>query len=228
MQHFIDLSHCFEDGMLGFKMKNEDGSFTQYTARIRPFLTHEQTNPKFAGQCSFEITEMTFQTSVGTYLDAPYHRYPQGRDISELRIDELILPGVVIDVRGRRPWEAAGPDVDPVGINLEGKAVMFNFGWDQYWGQDAYQAYPYISQDLITLLIRSKVRLVGVDTVNIDNAQDLMRPAHTFLLEKEIFIVENLTNLQELYSHEFRFFAVPVKGKRVAAMPVRAFAQILS
>jgi len=70
--------------------------------------------------------------------------------------------------------------------------------------------------------------LVGVDTVNIDNAQDLMRPAHTFLLEKEIFIVENLTNLQELYSHEFRFFAVPVKGKRVAAMPVRAFAQILS
>ena len=41
MSEFVDLSHYFEDGMPGFKLKNEDGTFTQLTARIRPFLTHE-------------------------------------------------------------------------------------------------------------------------------------------------------------------------------------------
>ena len=38
---FIDLSHSFEDGMPGFKMKNEDGSYTEYSAKIYPFITHE-------------------------------------------------------------------------------------------------------------------------------------------------------------------------------------------
>ncbi|MFX0125413.1 MAG: hypothetical protein ACFFAE_17465 [Candidatus Hodarchaeota archaeon] len=39
-------------------------------------------------------------------------------------------------------------------------------------------------------------------------------------------IVENLTNLDALYVKEFRFFAVSTKGKKVTAIPVRAFAEI--
>ncbi|MCB0198420.1 MAG: cyclase family protein, partial [Anaerolineae bacterium] len=58
---FIDLSQTFEDGMPGFKLKNEDGSFTQYTAHIYPFITHEQSKPKYEGLAEFEITEMRFQ-----------------------------------------------------------------------------------------------------------------------------------------------------------------------
>lgn len=61
------------------------------------------------------------------------------------------------------------------------------------WGTEAYQAYPYIGEDLIDFLIDAGVALVGVDTVNIDNSQDLTRPTHTRFLAREIFIVENLT-----------------------------------
>lgn len=89
---FIDLSHPFEDGMPGFRMAGADGSVVQYTAKIRPFLTHERTLPKFDGRCSFEMTEITLQTSIGTYLDAPRHRYPDGRDIGELALEDVILP----------------------------------------------------------------------------------------------------------------------------------------
>ncbi|MHA2347105.1 MAG: cyclase family protein, partial [Candidatus Hodarchaeales archaeon] len=55
---------------------------------------------------------------------------------------------------------------------------------------------------------------------------NLSRPAHTKLLSKEIFIVENLTNLESLYKKKFRFFAVPIKVVSAAALPVRAFAEI--
>jgi kynurenine formamidase len=226
VSRFIDLSHTFEDGMPGFKLKNEDGSFTQYTAHIYPFLTHEQSAPKYQGRASFAITEMRFQTSVGTYLDSPYHRYPDGRDISRITLDEVILPGVVIDVRGCDAFEPVGPAVLPTKVDWRGKAVLFNFGWDQYWGSEQYQAYPFISTDLIQVLLESQVKLVGVDAVNIDDSRNLSRPAHTCFLKNEILIVENLTNLDQLHGQAFRFFAVPLKGKQVAAMPIRAFAEV--
>ncbi len=54
MPTFIDLSHRFEDGMPGFKLTNEDGTSTQFTARIRPFFTHEQSAPKFQGKAAFQ------------------------------------------------------------------------------------------------------------------------------------------------------------------------------
>jgi len=227
MTEFSDLSHYFEDGMPGFKLKNEDGTFTQFTAKIHPFLTHEQTKPNFQGKCSFEITEITFQTSVGTYLDSPYHRYPEGRDISEIKLEEVILPGAIIDVRGKGEFEFVGVAVVPKNLELKNKAVLFNFGWDKYWGSEQYQSYPFISKELIQFLIAAEVKLVGVDTVNIDNSKDLMRPAHTLLLKNEIFIVENLKGLDQLYGKKFRFFAVPLKGRKVSAMPIRAFAEIL-
>lgn len=227
MSKFIDLSHDFEDNMPGFKLRNEDGTITQYTAKIHPFLTHKQTKSKYKGKCSFEITEMTFQTSVGTYLDSPFHRYPEGRDISEIMIDELVLPGIVVDVRNRYEFDPVGTEVIRKDLDLKDKAVLFNFGWDKYWGSEQYQSYPFISKKLIKYLIKSGVKLVGVDTVNIDNSKDLNRPAHTYLLKEEILIVENLKNLDLLYDKKFRFFAVPIKGIKVAAMPIRAFAEIL-
>ena len=226
MTTFIDLSHYFEDSMPGFKLKNEDGTFTQYTAHISPFMTHEQSKPRFKGKASFEVTEITFQTSIGTYIDSPYHRFPNGRDISEIGIEEVVLPGAVIDARGRSAGEPVGTDVLPDKA-LRGKAVLFNFGWDIQWGTDRYYSYPFISKEVIEFLVEEDVGLVGVDTVNVDDSKDLTRPAHTLLLRNEIFIVENLMNLDKLYNKKFRFFAVPVKGKKVAAMPIRAFAEVM-
>ncbi|MFX0064663.1 MAG: cyclase family protein [Candidatus Hermodarchaeota archaeon] len=225
---FIDLSHDLEDNMPGFKIKGKDGTVTQYTVKIRPFLTHEESKPKFLGKCSFEVTEIQFQTSVGTYLDSPYHRYPDGRDISEIKLDEVILSGIVIDVRGKKEFEPVGVNIIPNNLDLKGKAVLFNFGWNEFWGLDKYYFYPFISKELIRFLIQSEVKLVGVDTANIDDSRDLTRPAHSLFLKKDILIVENLTNLDQLHTKRFRFFAVPVKGKKVAAMPIRAFAEILT
>jgi len=226
MTEFVDLSHTFEDGMPGFRLKNEDGTFSQFTARIYPFVTHEQSAPKYQGLAAFEITEMHFQGSIGTYLDSPYHRYPDRRDISQLRLEEVILPGLVIDVRGREPFELVGPEALPAGVDLAGKAVLFNFGWDLYWGQEEYYSYPFISTELIEALLAAGIKLAGVDTLNIDSTQDLHRPAHSHFLQHDILVVENLAHLERLHGRPFRFFAVPLKGKRVAAMPVRAFAEV--
>jgi kynurenine formamidase len=223
---FVDLSHSFEDGMPGFRTETEDGTVTEYTAEIRPFFTHEESESHYDGESAFEVTELTFQTSVGTYLDSPYHRYPAGRDIGDLDIDELVLPGVVVDARGLEPYDELGVDVLPTDATLANRAVLFNFGWDDHWDTEQYRSYPYISDALIDRLLDENVGLVGVDTINVDDDRDPSRPAHTRFLDEEIFIVENMTGLDALHGESFRLFAVPIKAPQTAAMPIRAFAEL--
>lgn len=226
MANYVDLTHEFRDGMPGFRLHNEDGSDTEFTAEIQPFLTHEQTRSKYDGRASFEITEMHFQTSIGTYLDAPSHRFPGARDISELDLTELIADGVVVDVRDRDPYEPVDEAVLPRDVDLSGKAVLFEFGWDSHWGTDQYREYPYLSESVIDRLVSEDVSLVGVDTINIDDNRNPDRPAHTTLLEEEILIVENLCGLKPLCDCQFRFHAIPIKAAETVAMPVRAFAEM--
>lgn len=229
---FIDLSHEFYDGMPGFKYKNDDGTVTPFAVSIRPFLTHEQTRPRYQGKAEFEITEFRFHASMGTYLDAPYHRFKEKRAIGELRLDEVILDGVVIDaggLQGREAWKGKGGERDGngsfQGVGVRGKAVLFNFGWDRYWETPQYEDYPFVAGEVVEWLIANGAQLVGVDALNIDDTRDPERPAHTRLLQNDILIVENLMNLDALYGTRFRFFAVPLKARGAAAIPVRAFAQ---
>lgn len=226
MGELVDLTHEFHDGMPGFRLESEDGSYTEYTAEIDPFLTHEETRPKFDGQCSFEITEMRFQTSVGTYLDSPAHRFQGARDVAGLALPELVNDGMVVDVRNRDPYESIDQSVLPDDRDLAGTAVLFDFGWDSYWGTDAYREYPYISEALVDRLVAEDVALVGVDTINVDDDRNLDRPAHTKLLDDEILVVENLRGLDSLHGRQFRFYAIPIKAADAVAMPVRAFAEI--
>jgi kynurenine formamidase len=230
MSRFVDLSHIFEDGMPGFRMPGADGQIVQCTARVRPFVTHEQSRANYGGQAEFELTEMSFQTSIGTYLDSPYVRYREGRDIAALDIAELVLPGLVVDLADA----AAG---DPVGLDrfeaalagraVAGHAVLCRFAWDRFWRSDSYYRYPFLARPVLRFLVEGGARLVGVDSINIDDGGDPARPAHSWLLEREIFIVENLCNLAALPAGEpFRLFAVPIRTRGAGSMPIRAFAEL--
>src|SRR4029450_1110566 len=151
-------------------------------------------------------------------------------DVGALRIEELILPGIVIDL-GHLAAGAAAEIADlrrAMGdaFDVAGKAVLCRFGWDRLWGQDAYFAtYPFLSRVAIRALIDGGVRLVGVDTWNVDDNGDAERSAHSWLLARDIFIVENLCNLAALGAGPFRFFAIPIKARGAASMPIRAFAE---
>lgn len=231
MRRFIDLSHEFADGMPGFTATLPDGSRRRLTARIRPLVTHDQSRRDFAGAAEFALTEMSFPTSIGTYIDSPYVRHRERRDVGALRLDELILPGLLIDLGGLVAGAAAGIDALQRGadgaLEVAGKAVLCRFGWDRFWGRDAYFAgYPFLSRAALRALIDGGARLVGVDTWNIDDDRDAERPAHSWLLARDIPIVENLCNLGALARASFRFFALPIKARGAASMPIRAFAEL--
>jgi kynurenine formamidase len=163
--------------------------------------------------------------NLGTYLDSPFHRYPDRADLSQIPLERVAgVPGIVPDLVTSSD-RAITLDCDPG--ELCGRAVLIRTGWDRRWETDRYwEPGPYLSDASVDLLIGAKAALVGVDFWNVDNTEDPSRPAHTRLLAAEILIVEHLCNLAPLPRTGFRFSAVPLRIVRGASFPVRAFAEI--
>jgi len=162
---------------------------------------------------------------VTTYLDSPFHRYPERADLSSLPLEAVAgIPAMVLESVGPKRHAVSVPFHDS---QARGKAILIRTGWDERWGTDAYwEPGPYLHEDLVFRLIRARVKLVGVDFPNIDDADDPEKPAHTQLLAKDILIVEHMCNLKSAPKAGFKFYAVPLRILRGASCPVRAFGEI--
>ena len=215
----IDLSHTIEPGMPLFGPAAPQPD-------IHAWMTHEQAAESgHYRDCSCEVSEVRFVTSIGTYLDSPFHFHPNGSTVDELKLEQLVLPGMVIDCSGIAEQEPIGPEVLN-GVNVAGKAVLFRTDWSRFWGHPEYFRFPYLSGETAVALQEGGARLAGVDFLVIDDTTNPRRPVHVHLLGHNVLIVENLTNLSALPSGDFVFHAVPVKVKGVAAFPVRAYAVV--
>jgi arylformamidase len=217
----IDLSHTIERGMPMFSDQVPQ-------PWIEPWMSHSQA--AHSGRylnCTCEISEVRFVTSLGTYLDSPYHFNPEGLSIESLNLEQLILPGVVVDCTHVEACQAIGPAVLS-GIQLDGKAILIRTDWSRYWGQPEYFDFPYLSAQTARVLSDGGAKMVGVDFLVVDDLRNPKRPVHVTLLYNNVLIVENLTNLADLPtgSNQFTFHAVPIKFKSAAAFPVRAYAQV--
>jgi kynurenine formamidase len=211
----VDVSHVIEHGMVTYKGLP--------APLVCDFLSREQSRSHYAPGTEFHIGKVEMVANTGTYLDSPFHRYADGKDLSELPLERLAnLQGVVIrpdPSRGRAITRAAFR-----GHDLRGKAVLVRTGWDAHWRTDQYfEGHPFLTRDAAEYLLGAGVALVGIDSLNIDDTGDLHRPVHSLLLAAEVPVVEHLRGLGGLPAAGFRFFAVPVKVKGLGTFPVRAF-----
>jgi kynurenine formamidase len=179
----------------------------------------------YAEGTTFQIGKIEMVANTGTYIDAPFHRYSEGMDLSGLEMASIAnLDGIVF--RTAQKMRSIDKDIfesDPV----EGRAVLIQTGWDRHWRSDAYfENHPFLTRDAAEYLKASGAALVGIDSLNIDDTTDGSRPAHSILLKANIPIVENMCHLDVLPDQGFKFFAVPAPVKGMGSFPVRAFALI--
>ncbi|MCE7735351.1 MAG: cyclase family protein [Candidatus Heimdallarchaeota archaeon] len=218
------MSHSLYENMPGYQFKLPDGSIEHFTLKISSILEREETLPIYQNQTSFLLGKIQMHTAVGTYIDVPYHRYKDAKDITDFELTDFILNGVIIDATGHNHEKKIWNQIN--NAELENKAVLFNFGKSHEWGLDSYSNCPALSEEAIDKLISLGVKLVGVDTINVDDTSRPHRPAHSKFLANNIFIIENLTNLEKLENQEFKLFAVPLNIKKAPNIPVRAFAEV--
>jgi len=211
----VDLSHTIEHGMITYRGLP--------APLMCDFLSREASRRLYAEGTEFHIGRIDMVANTGTYLDSPYHRYADGKDLAQLPLTSLAgLEGLVVRCEDHAITRKAFE-----GLDLRGKAVLVQTGWDRHWRTDAYfEGHPFLTEDAALHLAANGVRLVGIDSYNIDDTSDGARPVHTTLLGNDIPIVEHMTELRALPDCEFEFFAVPPKVAAFGTFPVRAFARV--
>ena len=215
MSTLIDVSHAIEDGTV---------TYPGLPAPIVcDFLSREASKEQYAEGTSFHIGRIDMVANTGTYVDAPFHRFEDGKDLAELPLTSIAdLPGIVV----ASDEMAIGPEAF-AGVELRNRAVLVKTGWDSHWGEPEYlNGHPFLTEAAANHLLDAGVALVGIDSLNIDDTRGGSRPVHTLLLGAEVPIVEHLCNLDALPETGFRFHAAPVKVRAFGTFPVRAYAVV--
>ncbi len=216
----IDLSHSIEHGM------------TTYPGLPAPiicdYLSREASRAHYAPGVEFQIGKIEMVANTGTYIDAPFHRWSDGKDLAALPLECLAgLDAIVINVPAGSGRAIARGVFD--GVELKGKAVLVRTGWDAHWRTDQYlSGHPFLTADAAEYLASEGVMLAGIDSLNIDDTEDRSRPVHSTLLGAGVPIVEHMCDLSRLPERDFHFYAVPAKVVGFGSWPVRAFAHVLS
>jgi kynurenine formamidase len=217
VSRLIDLSHTIEDGLVTYKGLP--------APIICDYLSREASKKIYAEGTTFQIGKIEMCSNTGTYLDSPFHRYENGKDLSELDLESIAsLVGVKITISEEI---TAIDEKWFYDIDILDKAVLVQTDWSRYWNTERYyEGHPYLTEGAAQFLKNSGVKLVGIDTYNIDDVSGKERPVHSILLGSDILIVEHMCNLESVPDKNFKFYAVPVKIKGFGTFPVRAFAEI--
>ena len=171
---------------------------------------------------NYALYVLTSSLHTGTHLDMPMHLAEDNRAAADFTADRFIGRGVLLDVRGQNPivMDARYEDV----IKQDDIVLLYT-GFDEKYFQEAYfTRHPVVSGELCEFLISRKIKLLGVDMPAPDYAPFVI---HKALLAKDIFLLENLTNLQSLLAVEaFEVIALPLKIAAEASF-TRAVCRVL-
>ena len=217
MPTIVDLSHVLEDGTVTYPGLP--------APVITDHLSREASRERYAPGYEFQIGRIDMVSNTGTYLDTPFHRYPDGHDLAGLDPARVVgVPGIVVDAEGDQEIPAALLD----GLDLAGHAVLFRTGWDRHWGTERYGEpdHPYLSVGAAERLAQGGAAVVGIDSVNIDGTRTGERPIHSVLLAAGVPIIEHLTGVDRIGGRPFTFVAVPPAIRGMGTFPVRALAVV--
>ena len=192
---------------------------------ICDWMSREASRLKYAPGTEFQIGKIEMIANTGTYVDSPFHRYENGKDLAELPLESVAeLDCLVVRV----PHGMTSIDDIPLpSAKVKGRAVLFHTNWDRHFRTDAYfESHPHLTARAAEWLANAGAALAGIDSLNIDSTSTGERPVHTILLGREIPICEHMRGLAAVPDDGGRFSAVPVKVKGMGTFPVRAYVSV--
>lgn len=203
----IDLSH---------KINNQ---ITVFSETERPEITISSTHEKDG----YAQKKISMYSHNSTHIDAPFHILPDSPRLDELPLEAYYGPGVVVDCRQSGPEikiEDLLPDVEQL---KKADFILLYTGWYKKWTSIEYKKdFPVLTVEAAEWLMQFNLKGIGLDTISIDEIQSTGLPVHKIVLGRNLIIIENLTNLEELLDKDFIFSCFPLPIEAADGSPVRA------
>lgn len=231
----VDLTHAY------------DSSTIYWPTSPSGFELERLSYGKTEGGWFYSANAFSSPEHGGTHLDAPIH-FAEGRLTSDqIPLEKLIAPAVVIDVTQRA---AADPDyrltVDDInaferehGRIAPGTIVLLRTGWSAKWpnrkaylgddtpGDASNLHFPSYGADAARLLVEQRsVAALGVDVASIDYGPSADFMVHRIAAERNVYGLENLTNLDRVPATGAMIVALPMKIAGGSGGPVRVVALV--
>lgn len=202
----MDLSQVIEDSMPVYPGDNRTNLFQTNYLKINSYNNHR----------------LEINMHSGTHIDGPMHLTQSKEYISELSLDSFIGLGYVLDVRNQ-PIIQTKPEYEELIIN--NSIVLLYTGWDSFYGTEKYyEDHPIIDIDFCKLLVRKNIKILGMDIPSPDRYPF---DSHKLLLGNNIYIIENLTNLDKLLDiTSFEVIAFPLNIRADSSM-ARVIARVI-
>ena len=195
---------------------------------------------------------LRIHTHLGTHVDAPLHygstcEGKPARTITDLDLQELYCDGLVLDLReSAKPNEAITVSMLKAALAKNGGnvskgcAIMLRTGQEEYGlGDREFFTYPGMTRESTLYLADLGGKILCTDALGWDRPFPVIRhifkttkdrsqiwDGHFAGRDKEIFIVQQISNLAALPSHGFKVGFFPMKLARCSAAPARVVAFI--
>ncbi|MFA6334985.1 MAG: cyclase family protein [Bacteroidales bacterium] len=172
----------------------------------------------------FAEKRISFFSHTGTHIDAPGHILRGRSTLDQFNADKFIGKGLVIDVTKCKTGIIEKECLEKYSAEIAGcDFIIFRTGWDKKWGTENYFiGFPILSADAVKWLCSFNIKGIGFDCISVDPVDSAGLPNHRILLNKDLVIVENLCNLDQLTGLPFLFSCLPLKIENSDGSPVRA------
>ncbi|MBS4024637.1 MAG: cyclase family protein [Clostridia bacterium] len=188
--------------------------------------------PQFITGCTieehgFKELEITMYSHTGTHIDSPAHLFHHGITLDFLPVEHFIGGGLVVDCSHLANGEQISMKLL---LPLKEELARVDFvllytGWGEKWGQqDYFIGFPGLTPEAAQFLTGFPLKGVGIDAISVELVTTGNLAVHQILLERNIIIIENLTNLDKLINRTFAFSCLPLKIAGADGSPVRAVA----
>lgn len=186
----------------------------------------------------------------GTHMDAPLHFCRDKWSIDEIPIEHFVnRPLVVIDVvkkvNKNSDYEISEEDIisweQENGQIPEGAVIFFRTGFHKYYGNRLKYIgnvtpghvslhFPGLSPDGAEWIVQNRLVVgVGIDALSIDPGQEEGFMSHQMLLDRNMYIIENLnSNIEKLPAAGAKVSIFPLKLEGASGSPCRVIVDVNS
>ncbi|GEK35146.1 cyclase family protein [Kurthia sibirica] len=200
----------------------------------------------FTHDDGFLAQNFSFAGQYGTHLDAPVHFVRNTRHVEDLKLKELVLPLVVVNIVDQvEEDDEYTITLDDIvffeqqhGLIEAGSFVALRTDWSKRWpNRDAFNNKddtgrnhaPGWSVDVLKFLFEKRhISAIGHETFDTDSSKEYAKNgqllAEYYVLDQDTYQIELLTNLHELPAKGAIIFNIVAKPEEASGFPVRSFA----